>query len=286
MRTRTRTMTFAGTAAALLLGTAAAVTTAPATATYGGTVAYGLSADGSTLSVFRTEAPRAARVLGTITGLPVGDKLVGIDVRPATGVLYGLSNTGGVYTITDRGVATKVSQLSVALAGTAFGVDFNPAADRLRIISDTGQSLRHDVTQAAPTTAVDGSPNYPTAAGAAGPVVTGIQAVAYTNNDTSADTGTALYDIDTTLDQLALQVPPNAGSLVAIGKLGVDFASVTSFDIASKIRGTKAAANSAFLVGTPVGGRAALYEIDLTTGEVDYVGPVRGDVAQIAVTHR
>ena len=30
----------------------------------------------------------------------------------------------------------------VALAGTAFGVDFNPRADLLRIVSNTGQNLR------------------------------------------------------------------------------------------------------------------------------------------------
>lgn len=29
----------------------------------------------------------------------------------------------------------------MALEGTLFGVDFNPAVDRLRIISDTGQNL-------------------------------------------------------------------------------------------------------------------------------------------------
>ena len=38
-----------------------------------------------------------------------------------------------------------MSQLTIPLDGTVFGVDFNPAADRLRIISDTGQNLRHNV---------------------------------------------------------------------------------------------------------------------------------------------
>jgi hypothetical protein len=44
-----------------------------------------------------------------------------------------------------------VSQLTVGLMGNAFGVDFNPAANRLRVVSDLGQNLsrvRFGVTQA------------------------------------------------------------------------------------------------------------------------------------------
>jgi len=37
-------------------------------------------------------------------------------------------------------VATSFSQLTVPLEGSFFGVDFNPAANALRIISDTGQN--------------------------------------------------------------------------------------------------------------------------------------------------
>jgi hypothetical protein len=33
--------------------------------------------------------------------------------------------------------ATMVSQLTLPLTGMFFGVDFNPAADRLRVVSDT-----------------------------------------------------------------------------------------------------------------------------------------------------
>src|SRR4051794_32690548 len=42
-----------------------------------------------------------------ITGLQAGEKLVGIDVRPATGELYALSAAGRLYTIDARtGAAT------------------------------------------------------------------------------------------------------------------------------------------------------------------------------------
>ena len=60
-------------------------------------------------------------------------------------MLYGVGNGGGVYSIDPATAqASFVSQLSVALDGTSFGVDFNPAAGRLRIVSDAGQNLRHN----------------------------------------------------------------------------------------------------------------------------------------------
>ena len=80
---------------------------------------------------------------GPVTGLTGDTALVGIDFRPATGALVGLGNQGGIYTIDPAtGVATNRVQLSEALSGTSFGVDFNPTVDRLRIVSDTGQNLR------------------------------------------------------------------------------------------------------------------------------------------------
>jgi hypothetical protein len=80
----------------------------------------------------------------------------------ANNQLYGVGDAGGVYTVNDRNArATKVGQLSVGLQGTNFGVDVNPAADALRVISDTGQSLRFSF--AAGTTTVDGTLTYPPA---------------------------------------------------------------------------------------------------------------------------
>jgi Domain of unknown function (DUF4394) len=51
-----------------------------------------------------------------------------------------------------------------------------------------------------------------------GTPATGITAVAYTNNDLDPNTGTTLFDVDTTLNQVAIQSPPNNGSLVAVGR--------------------------------------------------------------------
>jgi len=66
-------------------------------------------------------------------------------------------------------------------------------------------------------------------------VATGLSGAAYTNNDLNSNTTTSLFDIDTTLDQVALQSPPNAGSLAATGKPGIDGGAQVGFDIYSLI---------------------------------------------------
>ena len=99
--------------------------------------------------------PDRTRHIGYVTGLTGTDTaLVGIDFRVQDGKLYGVGNGGGVYTIdTTTAEATFVNALTVPLAGTSFGVDFNPAADRLRIVSDTGQNLAHNVNDGGVTVA-------------------------------------------------------------------------------------------------------------------------------------
>jgi hypothetical protein len=167
----------------------------------------------------------------------------------------------------------------VALTGTAFGVDFNPAADRLRVVSNTGQNLRHDVNPGGATIA-DTVLTYPPATTAAG----GIVAAAYTNNDLDQNTATTLYDIDTTLDQVAIQAPANAGQLSVIGKLGVDAAGSAGFDIYSSLRGGRAEDAIGYAV-LESGGRTGLYRISLITGQASRTGtlPSSWKVTDLAV---
>ena len=98
-------------------------------------------------------------------------------------------------------------------------MDFNPAADRLRIISDTGQNLAHNVNLGG-VTAVNTVLNYPAPANI-NPAL-GVTGAAYTNNDLNDTTGTTLFDIDTERNQVAIQSPPAQGALVAVGSLTVD----------------------------------------------------------------
>ena len=102
-----------------------------------------LTADQRLVS-FRECNPTRAHDIGSVYGLQAPDTmLVGIDFRVQDGQLYGVGNGGGIYTIdTYTAVATLVSKLTVGLDGYFFGVDFNPAANALRIISNTGQNLR------------------------------------------------------------------------------------------------------------------------------------------------
>jgi len=232
------------------------------------------------LVCFEANNPRGATVIGKISGLQTDTKLVGIDYRPATGSLYGLGNQGGVYVLNPANARANLrARLNVALSGTQFGVDFNPTVDRLRLVSDTGQNLRANVDDG--TTTTDAPLNY------LGPPpvnpAPGITGVAYTNNDASPNTATTLFDVDTNLDQLAIQAPPNAGTLNPTGKLLADAGDNVGFDIYSTVVNNGwTMQNDAFAsFGTQTGG--TFYSVNLLTGTVTPIGQFRHLVVDIAI---
>jgi hypothetical protein len=242
--------------------------------------------DDQRLVTFRSGSPSRVTNVGRIFGLKGDRSLVGIDYRVQDGKLYGVGDQSGVYTINTRNASViKVSQLTVALNGRFFGVDFNPAANRLRIISDTGQNLRHNIDDpagmpAAGTTATDAMLTSPPATG----VATGVTGAGYTNNDVSSGTATTLFDIDTNLDQTAVQSPANAGTLAPTGKLLVDSDSNAGFDIYSGLRDGTAVSNTGF-AALKVDGRYGLYQIGLLTGSAKLAGtfPFRHQVVDLAI---
>jgi Domain of unknown function (DUF4394) len=235
----------------------------------------GLTAGGQ-LVCFETNQARGADVVGRIGGLQTDTKLVGIDYRPATGALYGLGDAGGVYVVNPGTAEAHLrARLNVTLQGTRFGVDFNPTVDRLRIVSDAGQNLRANVDDG--TTTTDTALNY------LGPPpvspAPGITAVAYTNNDASPNTATTLFDIDTSLDQVAIQAPPNAGILNATGKLQADAANDVGFDIYSTVVSNGwTVRNQAF---ASFGG--SFYRVNVVTGKATALGTFRVPVVDIAI---
>jgi hypothetical protein len=241
---------------------------------------FGLTDDGW-LVRFRPIFPQFEQNVGRIIGLQQPDtNLIGIDFRVQDGNLYGVGNGGGVYTIDTRTAeATLVNTLTVPLQGSFFGVDFNPAADRLRIVSDTGQNLSHNVN-AGGTTAMQGTLTY-TAPPAAPVPALGIVGAAYTNNDLSPNTGTMLFDIDAMMDQVAIQSPPGNGILVAAGKLGVDVDARVGFDIAGKVVNGVAASNIGF-ASLFANGIYAFYAVNLLTGGVTFIGRFDMPVVDIA----
>ncbi|MDN4059057.1 DUF4394 domain-containing protein [Massilia sp. YIM B02769] len=228
----------------------------------------GLTDDGR-LVTFKHTAPNTVDASVALSGMAAGETLLGFDIRPKDGLLYGITSNARIVTIDPAsGAATVKATLSAdaadtsapytAIAGSAFAVDFNPAADRLRVIGNTGQSLRINVDTGATTT--DGAINR---AGAA-PVVT---AAAYTNSYAGA-ASTMLYDIDGASASLALQNPPNDGTLVNVGALGLAVQGEGGMDIVGGANGLVLAA-----LRTAVNGPSSLYRIDLATGAAT---PVNG----------
>ena len=156
-----------------------------------------------------------------ITGLPANETIIGADFRPANGRLYALGNSGRLFTIDpSSGAAAQSGSAALSLTGTTFGVDFNPVPDRLRVVSDGDQNLRINVDTAEAT--VDGTLKYAPGDRNANANPT-VAAAGYTNSVAGAQS-TALFVIDSALDVLARQDPPNDGVLNTIGALG--FASI------------------------------------------------------------
>src|SRR5207247_3679970 len=110
-----------------------------------------LTGDGM-LITFPAEHPGDAR---TRKPSGVSGQLIGLDRRPANGLLYGLTAAGDVYTIDPvTAGAGLVSTLTVPFnGGSRSGLDFNPKTDRLRLVGHDGQNLRVNVDNGA--TAVD-----------------------------------------------------------------------------------------------------------------------------------
>ncbi|THA83002.1 DUF4394 domain-containing protein [Streptomyces sp. A0592] len=285
MHNRTLTVASAVVVAALCTAAAPAAADIAPQALPGQEYRTGLSAIGLTqdqrLLEFDIAKPSQTWSLGRVTGLAGDTKLVGIDFRVQNEKLYGVGDQGGIYTLnTKNAKAMKVSQLTVALAGTAFGVDFNPAANRLRVISSTGQNMRHNIDDpAAPlTTTVDGTLTNPTTPPSTAMGVTG---AAYTNNDLNAATATTLFDLDTMADRISLQSPANAGTLAPTGNLGVDAALDAGFDI---YYNPAAGTNHGFAaIGT--GNSYRLYAVDLLTGKATSKGafPTQYQVTDLAL---
>ena len=190
--------------------------------------------------------------------------IFGMDYRPADGLLWGLTNRGRLYTIDpSTGVATfKVALSADSTApgftgldpSTSVSVDFNPVADRMRVVTFVGQNLRINVATGA---TIEDTPVPQVAATGFGWVA----GAAYSNSFAGA-TATTLFTINNNRDDLATQNPPNSGTQVTVGPLGVAISEVQGIDIAGSTN--QLALGALSLDGAT--GPHALYNINLTTG--------------------
>ncbi len=235
--------------------------------------AYGVTngAAGQQLVRFGTATPGTVTTLGA-----TGASLIGIDFRPANGVLYGYDGDR-LFTInTTTGAASQL--FDVANSASAVGFDFNPAADRLRIVDPAGTNLRLNPNDGATL----GDPGFTYAAGGmfAGQVPT-LTGAAYTNNDNDPATPTTLYAIDATRGALVLLGAPNGGPATVQATLGVTAGSINGFDIVT-VGGVNTAFLSVFDAGSSL---SSLYTLNLTSGATTLLGSigVAGGVRGLAI---
>ena len=277
-----RTTALTAAAAALLAG---AATAGPSLATAAGPSAssheaplqvVGLAGRGTRLVSFSTDQPGDFTGFGRVKGLEGDTRLVGIDYRVQDGALYGVGDRGGVGQVEERGAqATRLANPRLPLDGSFFyGVDFNPAANALRVISEKGQNLRLPFAIEGSAAVEDTPLTRPVSPATTPPTsepALGLTGAAYTNNDLDLTTSTSLFDIDTQRNQVTLQSPANTGLTAATGDLGFDAPSATGFDIYSRLEGGKTVELRPYATA---GGR--LYDVDLLTGAASAAG-VLGD---------
>ena len=208
-----------------------------------------------------------------ITGLTANDILIGFDVRPADGSLVAVANTGRIYTINSgTGAATVLATISPAGAlpsGTAFGVDFNPVPDRLRIVSNTGQNLRVNLGGATPgATTIDGNLTL------GGMPALGVVGVGYSNKFAAA-CRTQLFYLDLANNRLLTTTAPNDGILTVVGSLGVTTnATPNGFEFFTAADGSNAASVVLTVAGIPT-----VFTLNFTTGAVSAGQRIQGLLA-------
>ena len=192
---------------------------------------YGLT-DNNRLVRFNSDSPSEAQQILAVQGLQQGETLVGIDTRAQNDALYAVGTTNRVYQVNPVTGATRPAfgPFSLGLNGASFGIDVNPVADSLRIVSDAEQNLRVAFAGGdAGAAQAEGALQYAAGDPGAGSDPS-VGAAAYTNSVPGASQ-TTLYDIDTARDVLVRQDPPGAGTLVTVGALGFDAREPAGFDV-------------------------------------------------------
>jgi hypothetical protein len=239
--------------------------------------------------LLQIDASRPTQVLQRVPlqGLAEGEEIVGMDYRVARGQLYALSQLGRLYTVDPtqgRLQRLGTEDWPLRLEGRAIGFDFNPAADRIRIVTERAQNLRAHPDTGALVDAdpkvqgfqPDGTLHYADGDPNAGRTPR-IEAAAYTYNKRD-ETLTTNYAIDAGLGLLVRQgslegmqpnISPNTGRLFTVGSLGLPTPlRHVSFDIADLD-------NTALAVVTLPRQRASrLLRIDLETGRAHVLGVI------------
>ncbi len=243
------------------------------------TLIYGLTAT-NTLVPFTTDSTNVGAVL-PVTGLGVGETVVGIDFRPFNGLLYAVTrdgaNVGRIYTVNVlSGAASALTMAGAPLTLTnSVDIDFNPAAaagvNALRIVTGADQNYRLTFSGSTATVIVDGAIN---------PGSADLMAAGYVNNrgglpGAGGAGGTTLYVVDSVSDTLFIQNPPNNGTLATPKPLALDVDAAGGLDILTTTNRALA------LFG--VSGTNGLYEVDLANGFANFIRPLPASLVDLAV---
>jgi hypothetical protein len=159
------------------------------------------------------------------------------------------------------------------------------ADDRLRIVSDAGQSLRHNVKhgrhddRGRAAHLMSGTNVVP---------ALGIVGAAYTNKDAAADTATSLFVLGVAANRVALQSPPNGvpgGVAPNIVPTGQPHDRRRRAGRVRRLHAPRARppCRQPGLASFRAFGSPAFYRMNFPTGEAIFIGVLGDDVADIAL---
>ncbi len=197
-----------------------------------GEIVYGITGAfaGESLVSFDSANPAAVTTIGALSGVLSRHGVRGIDFRPATGEMYAVSNDGVFAQLYRVNLATAA--LTRVGAGFVFpddpytrlSIEFNPATDRIRLVTGNGFNLRLD-PDTGTIAGVDNPLQWAPGDAGAGDIPFAAD-VAFTNNVPGVGS-TTLLAYDFARDVVALQggvggIPsPDVGVWTTLGASGV-----------------------------------------------------------------
>ncbi len=270
--------------------------------------AFALSTFGTQLFRFALDTPGTS-VTATVTGVAANERLVGMDLRPKTGQIYALGingelDRGTLYRLEPQSaagsaVATAIGTVgqiafvdatgqSIDLSDVSHGVDFNPVADRMRVVDASGLNFRINPDTGAPVdgNTVDAGVNAD--AMIAAPLGTQLGATAYTNAS-ATPSATTQYTIDQSGGVLSIQNPPNNGTQTAplpitLAGQPLGLGGAVGFDIPPGVQAlaaNQAAIGNGYFTSNDAAGRPSLYQLDLSTAVASRVGDIASGGAEL-----
>jgi hypothetical protein len=219
----------------------------------------------------------------TITGLPGGERLGGIDTRPGTGQLYSLGPSGRLYTLDPvTGVATMcpLTTFTTPGAGNGFaaspiGFGFDPLTGGIRVNqfspgvpAEDDRNVSIDPDSGAVT--VGGDLAYASGDAKFG-VDPSVSSVAFSIDPTAGAKCATTYGVEVNgIDSLVTQGSvggspdtPESGKLHTVGPLGINALTPDGFDVAPS-------GVAYYATGAP----PQLYTVSLTGGAATLVGTI------------